>query len=191
MNIEKLYEDLKIESTDYGSMYSGEKPQIHWSKLDPIFIPHCIALAKEYSDYQNAELLKEVTELKEQLQNYKDKELSLEMVIEYEEIDYALSVLLRDEIVHTNPTKDADGSFRKSAIFLNCSDVFAWALAESEEITFRDIMPIYKAYVENPKWGVTEWVCIKRNLKPQRPIQEDMKKDGAWSDKLNTLQENN
>ncbi len=36
-------------------------------------------------------------------------------------------------------------------------------------------------------WGSTKWICIKRKMRPQHPIEDDMKKDGFWCDELESL----
>ncbi|MCK9458540.1 MAG: hypothetical protein M0R80_02790 [Proteobacteria bacterium] len=73
-------------------------------------------------------------------------------------------------------------------IHINCSDVFAWACADSEPLMFDDLAAIYK--IKNEKWGIVKWCCKKRNQKPQKPVERDMKIDGAWDAEMEALPEN-
>ncbi len=41
--------------------------------------------------------------------------------------------------------------------------------------------------IEDSSWGSLKWCCIKRNERPQIPIEEDMKKVGAWCEKMESL----
>lgn len=77
----------------------------------------------------------------------------------------------------------------KSIIFLayNCNDLFYWGCADMEIISWKDIEPMYLELQKNPRWGLTIWVCKKRGMRPQHPIEEDMKKDGLWTDELEAL----
>ena len=85
-----------------------------------------------------------------------------------------------------------------TVIFLNCNDVFAWGCADGEDLLNDDELDIEKnelyrlvIYVlENRKWGSTKWVCWKRNMQPQKPVADSMKKDEAWDDFMESLPPN-
>ncbi len=71
--------------------------------------------------------------------------------------------------------------------WVNCSDVFAWGCADAENILPNEIRDLFFMVIEDNKWGATKWSCIKRNERPQIPIEKDMKLDNAWCDKMEAL----
>jgi len=73
------------------------------------------------------------------------------------------------------------------AIAVNCNDVFAWACADDECLPLDQIIPLYKAHIKDPRWGSDIWCCFRRNLQPQCPVIDGMKKDGVWTDDLEAL----
>jgi len=75
-------------------------------------------------------------------------------------------------------------------LFLNCGDVFAWAYADAEDVSYDELPELFKMYEANPDCGPTQWVCIKRNQKPQTPIVKWMKEKNGWNDTLEKLPEN-
>ena len=44
--------------------------------------------------------------------------------------------------------------------------------------------------IDNEKWGSTKFACWKRNLQPQKPVIDDMKKDGVWDDFMEAFPKN-
>ena len=72
-----------------------------------------------------------------------------------------------------------------------CSDVFAWAVADAEEIKDeKEMEELYKWCVKYPNYGGVIWCCIKRNEKPQAPFAKLMKDDNQWDISLDKLPEN-
>ena len=66
---------------------------------------------------------------------------------------------------------------------INANDIFYWGCADSEELRYSEILDFYKmATTEN--YGEIKWVCRKRKLRPQIPWVEILKKEGAWTDEL-------
>ena len=112
--------------------------------------------------------------------DYEGEELCVE--------ETCLEILLRDDCLVLFDFGEGDG--KTVGLAVNCSDVFAWACADFERFLIKDISPLYKAHRANPRWGSLIWCCIKRNQKPQPPIIKDMKKDGVWTDELETLPDN-
>ena len=119
-----------------------------------------------------------------------------------------LSILLKEEILFCNerhtaqkPIKVKDGKFLPpdpkdpwevseeptTILYVNCNDLFYWGCADAESITNDEIPKLYKLWKANKRWGVDKWCCLKRKLRPQVPIVEDMKKDGYWDDELEAL----
>lgn len=123
------------------------------------------------------------------MNNYDDEEDEVIFEINgIEECDdeLALAFLLKNEVLFCNNAKDPE----TICLYVNCSDVFAWACSDAECITTDEILSLYKAVKENPIWGSTIWVCLKRNEQPQKPIVINMKNDGCWTDELEALPEN-
>jgi hypothetical protein len=85
------------------------------------------------------------------------------------------------------------GEYKTVGVYLDCSDTFYWGCADSEPIKENDyewdsdIIQLFDRLLENPKWGDTHWVCLKRWMRPQEPIIEIMKADGAWTDEMENL----
>jgi hypothetical protein len=102
----------------------------------------------------------------------------------YEE--QVLAYLLEQDVLFANHAKEP----RTICLYVNCSDIFAWAYSDAESITLDELLPLYKLVIENPKWGSTIWICLKRNEQPQNPIIRDMKKDGVWTEELEALPKN-
>lgn len=102
----------------------------------------------------------------------------------------ALAVLFANDILFLNSfvrggVRDEDAA----QIYVLCNDVFAWGMADLEPMSLGDLEGVYKAYATNEWYGVTRWCCIHRNLKPQEPVEEGMRKAGVWDDVLEALPE--
>ena len=108
--------------------------------------------------------------------------------------ELALSILLYDEIIFANGRKyvDLDGKIAGSTtiLFVICNDLFAWALADAEKLPYNEIENLYKMHKKDKIWGASKWCCIQRNMRPQKPIIDIMKKNGAWDEIMETLPEN-
>ena len=110
----------------------------------------------------------------------------------------ALAVFLIEEIVflsgsdYLSPFKprgeDPDKLCRPTcAPLVICNDQFYWACADCEPLPASEIESLYKMWKADPRWGVTKWCCRSRNMRPQIPIVNDMKKEGVWDDELESL----
>ena len=75
-------------------------------------------------------------------------------------------------------------------LFLNCNDVFAWGCADAECVSYNELPELFKLYEANKDCGCIQWVCIKRNEKPQAPIIKYMKEKNGWNDVMESLPEN-
>lgn len=67
---------------------------------------------------------------------------------------------------------------------LNVNDVFAWGHSDSEQIGHDELEELTKRVIENPLWGVTLHVVIKRCQLPQDPIVKYMTETGIDLDAL-------
>ncbi len=100
--------------------------------------------------------------------------------------ELAIAYLLKNKVLFCNNAKDPE----TICLYVNCSDVFAWGCSDAENITTDEILYLYKEVKKNPRWGSTIWVCLKRNEQPQDPIVADMKKEGFWTEQLESLPKN-
>jgi hypothetical protein len=102
----------------------------------------------------------------------------------------ALALLVLDEILV--PLNGGDAGV---ALMVGCNDLFFWACADAEPIP-----PIgFSAGLDGPFWdlydryrksgpdGVVVWCCLRRGMRPQTPIERDMRKAGTWTDELEAL----
>lgn len=119
----------------------------------------------------------------------------------YLHTERVIGKLLEEDILFSNsfrtlghssgPFKSDDVSPETICLFVNCNDTFAWATGDAENITEKDLPLLLKLYLHSPKWGVTKWVCLHRNLQPMSMIIRDMKADGYWDTELEALPKNN
>ena len=75
-------------------------------------------------------------------------------------------------------------------LFLNCNDVFVWGYADAEGVSYDELPELFALYESNPKCGTIQWVCMKRNQKPQAPIVKYMKENNGWNEVMESLPEN-
>lgn len=114
---------------------------------------------------------------------------------EYFDEELALSVLLKEGVLFANSRdygldvkKQIDG--HTVVLFVLANDLMAWACADAQDFDLNDLPVLYKMWERDNRWGPSKWVCIKRNEKPQSPIQRDMKKDRVWDETMEKLPEN-
>ena len=74
------------------------------------------------------------------------------------------------------------------SLYLNCNDVFFWGCADTEVIQPSDIEDLFEWWIQDEKWGEIKFACKKRNMQPQIPIVEDIKKDGKWEGWMDDLE---
>lgn len=103
--------------------------------------------------------------------------------------ELALSKLLEDRILFSNERKYSDGEEEGSTVvlFVNCNDLFYWGCADAEDLPLGEVQNLLKMHFKNPRWGSDKWCCLRRGLRPQIPVIEQMKKEGAWDDELEAL----
>lgn len=112
---------------------------------------------------------------------------------EYYDENKALAILLDADVCFINNLIDNETKEFNVVVYVNCSDTFVWACADAESLTCTDggegseIIELYKLWKENSIYGPVKWICIKRNLQPQRPLKANMVKAGYWDDTLQNL----
>lgn len=103
----------------------------------------------------------------------------------YEDIEYKLAhLLIEGEIFCNNGWwHEKEGNhWPKDSITLHviCNDIFAWACADSEDITYSQIGDLYEMWQKDPMWGTAAWCIKKRKQMPQKPVLDRMTKAG-WN----------
>lgn len=65
-------------------------------------------------------------------------------------------------------------------LYVDCNDVFAWAVADAEKLPYDKIQELYLMWEKDPRYGPTKWCVLQRKYMPQAPVLEAMKKAGSW-----------
>lgn len=100
--------------------------------------------------------------------------------------EMAVAYLLKEEAVFLcdvkEPEEDGDGP--KLGFMINCNDVFYWASADCEALAYHEIEQFYLLYKHLGYYGMVQWVCNQRKMRPQIPIEKEMKEKGVWTEEL-------
>jgi hypothetical protein len=100
------------------------------------------------------------------------------------EPEKAVAVLLANEIMFLNThwweQQWTEKAKKTIALLVICNDVFDWACADAQEIHLDEIQELYDMFIKDPGWGSAVWCMKKRNLMPQKPVYDDIKKEGIW-----------
>lgn len=65
-------------------------------------------------------------------------------------------------------------------IHCNCNDIFAWACADSEDVTLCELKELYEFWKKDPNWGPAAWCIKKRKQPPQEPARKLIEAKGIW-----------
>lgn len=108
----------------------------------------------------------------------------------------ALAYLLMCEKVFINDyrrviDKKTQEEFVVTSILVNCNDVFAWACADAEEITSKELKELYYYVKKDMDYGSIVWCIKKRNMMPQKPVYDMIKRAGIWDLDSMELEKNN
>jgi hypothetical protein len=106
----------------------------------------------------------------------------------------AIDHLIENEKLYPSPmflqTKDGQDADVIGLVVL-CNDLFWWACADYEPVSWDDIQGLYEECFdrncEPTPWGDAIWACKRREMRPQHPVEEAMRKAGAWTDELEAL----
>lgn len=89
------------------------------------------------------------------------------------------------------PMPFREGEKNLITLVVNCNDIFYWGCADFELIGYDEVRELYELCFDREckqkTWGSVVWVCRRRKMRPQHPIEEDMKKGGYWTDELEAL----
>lgn len=102
----------------------------------------------------------------------------------------ALALLILEDVVVV-----LNGGKAGMTVQVMCNDLFYWACADSEPIPptgfgadmDRPFWDLYDAYRLRGPAGVTEWCCLRRGMRPQAPIEREMREAGTWTAQLEAL----
>lgn len=73
-------------------------------------------------------------------------------------------------------------------ICVNANDIWMWACADAVRIeNHEDVMRVWQWWKLYKPWGVVRWCCVKRQMQPQKPMKDDIIKDGLWDDVFEAL----
>ena len=105
--------------------------------------------------------------------------------------ELALAWLLEHGVLMANEREtmyEGQKEGKTIVLYVLCSDIFAWACADAEDLPLDQVSVLYKAVKADPKWGAAKWCAKKRECLPQQPAIDLMKKDGAWDAEMEALQ---
>lgn len=111
----------------------------------------------------------------------------------YFDEELALAELLKEGVVFCNSMDymyDNKKAGHTIVLFVNCNDIFAWALADGEDLPLEELKNLYSMWKEDNRWGPAKWCCKRRNERPQGPVARDMVLSGSWEDWMYDLKEN-
>lgn len=94
-----------------------------------------------------------------------------------------LSALLSGGVLLASQSDDAS----TVSLLVRCSDLFAWACADAENLPYDQIGPLYLAWKNDLTWGVDKWCCKQRNQRPQKYFENLMRSKGAWDEGMESL----
>lgn len=100
-------------------------------------------------------------------------------------VEHAYKIV--DGKLYNDDTKPTSAGTSTTILYVNCNDLFYWACADAEPLPNKEIGRLYKMHMADKKYGSSKWCCFRRNLRPQVPIVEMMKKDGAWDEAMELL----
>ena len=108
--------------------------------------------------------------------------------------DGIIAKLLQEGVLFTNTRNYVDiddtDAGETVVVFVNCNDIWVWGCADASRLEWNQIVPLFEMWAADKTWGPTKWACHFRQMQPQEPIVEDMKKDGSWDEAMEKLPKN-
>lgn len=102
----------------------------------------------------------------------------------------AVASLLSDEAVFVggmSPFIKGDNDEHHATLWINCNDLWAWALADAMPLEMRDIEGIYVACANPAPFSFVSWICKRYRRRPVPEIARDMKAAGVWDEEMEDL----
>ena len=75
----------------------------------------------------------------------------------------------------------------QAALWVFCSDTFAYSCADAEELPSGEIGPLTKICLDWGWHGVVKWVAMRRKRRPLGQIVKRMQEEGHWDDELEAI----
>lgn len=102
----------------------------------------------------------------------------------------ALALLLVADIVHP-----MGGEGEAPPVMVGCNDLFFWGCADAEPLPFlgfgREMeAPFWDLYARvrrDGSHGAEVWCCLRRQMRPQTPIEAQWRQAGRWTAELEAL----
>ena len=118
---------------------------------------------------------------------FNSKEEAIENILENTSNEEIVQILLND-VLFVNfrdyaPNKYDGHGGRTIVLFMICSDTFAHAYADAEDVeNDEELRKLYKYFLINEKWGSTQWVIEKRKRKVLESVKKKMNEEGTWKE---------
>lgn len=115
-------------------------------------------------------------------------EISAEMV------EHAVALLLiSGEVISLCATTHDQADV--AGLYAACGDTFVWGCADAEplpSIGYGDgddeaVLELYNWVRADGSWGSTRWCCLRRGMRPQKPVETAMRAAGAWCERMEAL----
>ena len=93
------------------------------------------------------------------------------------------ALLVSEEVfISTNWYREdwPDVAKTQAVLAVMCNDVFAWGVADAEQLDFKEIDDLYSHWDYDPVWGTAIWCVKKRKMMPQKPVCEKITEAGKW-----------
>jgi hypothetical protein len=94
-----------------------------------------------------------------------------------------LDELLIKNVVRLHPNEN------DVVVYVICNDLFMWACADTEEVAKEEWGELLRLAGEFNDTGEF-WCCKKRDMKPQKPVADGLKKAGLWNEHWEKLRDN-
>lgn len=111
----------------------------------------------------------------------------------------ALALLLCMDLIYASRAFPPDDTDKETiGLYVGCNDVFYWGCADGEDLP---LIGYGEQTVNNPFWdlyervrkigsdGAIQWCCLRRQMRPQKPMINYLKSAGHWTEELEALPE--
>jgi hypothetical protein len=99
----------------------------------------------------------------------------------------SLQATIGELLVRYELRPDYDSESKAVTLEANCSDLFMWGCSDWEEVTPEKLTEFHAACERGQS---LLWICQQRQMRPQKPIVDDMKAAGTWTSEWESLPAN-
>lgn len=104
------------------------------------------------------------------------------------DVKTALAQLLAADVVFPNSRvylqENGEKAEETIVLFINCNDLFYWGCADAECFTYEEVAAVWEAWRDE---RLSRWVCLRRKMRPQTPIEKEWREEGRWDEALEAL----